>query len=204
MKRCAVLLCIVGCARADQADTDARRDAPQNAGSDARGADSPSGGCAFTGVLASWDFTGESGSQTFSAVKTTAPGVTAGSVTRSTALTAVSGQNSINASNWATAASRDMTKYFSLSVIAPTGCQLTVSSLAIDAHASSTGPATAQLATSADSYAQTTALSIAVASTPSLTATGAMIELRVYGYAANSSSGTMRLQNTLSVTGSVQ
>ena len=208
MKLWTVLLCLVGCARANLADVDASptRDAPQSSGGDAHTSDSNAGGCAqaFTGVLATWDFSGESGSQTFTAVKTTAPGVTAGSAMRSSGLTAVSGLNSINASNWATASARDSAKYFALSVIAPAGCQLTVTSVAIDARASSSGPTMAQLSTSADTYAQTATVSTAVSSTPVLSATGGTVELRIYGYAASASTGTMRLQNTLAISGSVE
>jgi len=156
-------------------------------------------------MVASWSFVGEPGSQTMTAAATMASGVTAGPVSRSAALVVASGVGSINSSGWATTSSLDSTKYYTFSVTPPAGCVLDLSSLAIDAKSSSTGPTLAVVATSADSFGQTASVSTSAASTGNLSVAGAsgMVELRVFGYSAPSTGGTMRIQNTLSLTGSV-
>ncbi len=185
-------------------DVDAAIDAPSGSGM----RDAAQAGCAqaFTGVLATWDFTGQPGNQASTAVKTTAPGVVAGPVQRATGLTAVSGADAINSSNWALTAQPDPTKYYAFTIAPPSGCTIAISALSIDAKASGTGPAMAVIATSIDSYVQTTAISTAAKSTPSLAPPPqvASIELRVFGYGATATAGTLRLQTTLSVTGSLQ
>src|SRR4051812_12191031 len=114
-----------GCAMARE-NPNARVDAAgSGGGSDARGLDGSSSagidagtdsggstGCAFSGALATWTFTTEAGSQASTAASSTSHGVTASGVQRSTGLTAVSGQNSINSSGWPTAATVDTTKYY--------------------------------------------------------------------------------------------
>lgn len=185
-------------------DVDAAIDAPKGSGSH----DAATTGCAqaFTGVLATWDFTGAAGNQASTAVKTTATGVVAGAVQRAAGLTAVSGANAINSSNWSLAAQPDLTKYYAFTIAPPSGCTLAISMVSIDAKASGTGPAMGALATSVDSYAQTTAISTAAPSTPALAPPPqvAPIELRMYGYGATATAGTLRLQTTLSITGSLQ
>ena len=180
-------------------------DAPQNVQADAA-IDAPSGACghAFTGVLATWTFAGQPGSQATTTAMSSAAGITAGSVQRASALTASSGASSMNSSNWAIGAI-DKTKYYSLTLAPASGCGLSITSVAIDVKSSSTGPAMAVIASSADNYAQQAAVSTSAASTPALTATASgMLELRVYGFSATSAAGTMRVQNTLTVTGSIQ
>lgn len=160
---------------------------------------------ATTGVLATWSFAGATGSQTSTATASSAAGITASPISR-TGVTATSGSGSINASNWPTAAQRDLGKYYTFSVTPPAGCTLTLTSVAIDGRASGTGPTQASVATSADAFAATAAVSTTAASTPSLTVTAATgpIEIRIYGFAASSTGGTFRLQNTLTLSGSLQ
>ena len=106
----------------------------------------------------------------------------------------------------ATAATLDVTKYYTFSITPPSGCAMTLTSAAVDAKSSGTGPTMAAIATSADTYTATAAVSTTAASTPALTVVGATgaIEIRIYGYAASATGGTMRLQTTLSVSGSLQ
>jgi hypothetical protein len=61
------------------------------------------------------------------------------------------------------------------------------------------------IATSADNFAQQLSISTSTASSPSLVVSAgtAQLEIRVYGYFASSTSGTMRIQNTFSLTGSL-
>jgi len=77
--------------------------------------------------------------------------------------------------------------------------------MAIDVLASGTGPAMAAVATSADSFAQNAMVSTSAASSPLLTVTAVhgALELRVLGYSATATTGTMRIQNTMSITGAL-
>jgi len=179
-------------------------DAPKQSGTaDA----SQTGGCtnAFTGVLATWDFAAELGNQASTAVKSTATGVVAGSIERATGLTPVSGANAINSSNWPTAAQPDPAKHYKLTIAPPSGCALQITSLAIDARASATGPAMAAVTTSVDSYGQQLAIAPTAMSTPamSIPAQTTMVELHVSGYAASATTGTFRLQSLFTVSGSL-
>lgn len=194
------------------AGPDARRNSP-----DARGADAPNNihtpdappasGCvqAFTGVLATWNLATAAGNQASSAATSTATGVTAGALTRSAGLTPASGSGSINSSGWPTAASPDATLYYTFTITPPAGCKLALSSAAIDIAHSSTGPAAGAIASSSDNYANKVSISTSTAATPSLVVAGGttQLEIRVYGYSASSGSGTMRIQNTLSLSGSL-
>jgi hypothetical protein len=197
---------------ADAANDKSRSDAAQHADAAVQPADAkadapPSGSCAspFTGVLATYSFTGATGNQASTAASATATGMTAGPISRSAGLTAVSGATSINSSNWPLSATLDPTKYYALSVTPPAGCTLSLTSAAIDAKSSSTGPATASVATSADNFAAAVTISTSAPSTPTLAVTNATgaIEIRVYGYSASATAGTLRLQNTLTVSGSL-
>jgi len=208
-----VAVCAVGCAKAGEesravdAATGSHADASQSPG-DARADATASGTCqhATSGVLATYSFTSETGNQTSTAAASSATGLTASALQRSSGLTAVSGAGSINSSGWPTAAQLDATKYYTFTLMPPSGCTLTLSSSAVDAKASSTGPASAAIATSKDSYAATATVSTSAPSTPTLSVTAATgtIEVRIYGWAASSTSGTFRLQNTLTISGSLQ
>ena len=167
----------------------------------------PASGCAqaFTGVLATWSLTAAAGNQASSAASSTATGVTAGALTRSAGLTAASGTGSINSTGWPTTSSPDTTKYYTFTITPPSGCKLALSSSALDISHSGTGPANGAIATSSDNYANKVSVSTSAAATPSLVVAGGttQLEIRVYGYTASSGSGTMRIQNTLSLSGSL-
>jgi len=203
-----------GCARGTEQHTGPTPDGSNGPHPDASGSvdaaqdiDAPSGACAmpFSGVLATWTFTGQPGNQASTPSSSTAPGVTAGAVQRSSGLTAVSGSGSINSSNWSLTAMADTTKYYTFTVTPPSGCAMDLTMLSIDAKSSSTGPTMAQVGTSADTYGQTSMVATSTASTPALSVSGAsgMIELRVSGFSASGAAGTMRVQNTLKITGSL-
>jgi hypothetical protein len=164
------------------------------------------GSCSFTGALAAYDFTGESGDQTSTTATSTAPGVAAGNVKRAGTLTAVSGADSINASGWATASHADTTKYYTLSVTPPSGCSLDITSISIDTSASGSGPSTGAVATSEDSFGAMTTFTTGATHNNTLSVSGSTsaVEIRIYGYSASSSAGTMRMQSTLTVTGSLK
>ena len=209
MSRLLFVLAVAGCATAGQTTGDGpRHDGGGDGGIDSSH-DAPPGSCANpkTGTIATWSFIGEPGSQTMTAAvaNMTAAGVTAGPVTRSAGLTVASGVGSINSSNWATGSTLDPSKYYTFALTPQSGCVLDLTSIAIDAKSSSTGPTLAVVATSADSFGQTASVSTSAASTANLTVgnASAMVELRVFGYSASASGGTMRIQNTLTLTGSL-
>lgn len=175
---------------------------PQNDASTTK--DSGNSNCAFSGTLATFDLTGEPGNQTSTAVKSTAKGVTAGALTRASTITATSGVNSINGSNWATSSSADATRYYTFSLTPPSGCSLAIDTLTISTHASGTGPTNAALATSDDAFAAKTTFTVGSAK-PAVAVSGASgaVEVRVYGYGATSAGGTFRIDGTLTITGAL-
>lgn len=172
-----------------------------------QGADaSPSSACAltFSGVIATWTFSGEPGSQTTTPLATTASGVTGAGITRSTALIAASGTGTMNASNWGTSAQADTAKYYTMSITPPSNCTIDLTSIATDLKASTTGPAKAAVGSSQDNFGQTVVLSTSTTSTGSLAISASgPIELRLFGYNASGSIGTLRLQNTLTISGAI-
>ncbi len=225
--------CLMACATASPpelraadaavADLDAAVDAPRRldapasdarppvdgaiVAADAAPLDAPIAACALpaSGVLATWSMTTAPGGQATSAASSAAPGVTAGDLHRAAGLTASAGAGSMSASNWATSAQRDLSRYYTLSIAPPAGCRLDLSSLSVSAKASGTGPAAAAVATSADAFALTASVATAAPSTPALAVTDATgaVEVRLYGYGATSASGTLRLQTELTLSGVV-
>ncbi len=173
------------------------------------GVDAGSGSSActapFSGVLATWTFVGASGTQTATNVATTATGVSATAISRSPALAPAAGLDSISAGNWPQIGTLDSQSYFTASITSPTGCHVVVTALGVDAKSSNTGPMMAAVGTSADAFAAPVTISTSTPSTPALTAASTgQLELRIFGFAATASGGTMRIQNTLTVTGRVQ
>ena len=129
-------------------------------------------------------------------------GITASVVTRSPALTAVSGAGSINSSGWPTGA-MDAARYYTLTITPAAGCQLDLTAMTIDAKASASGPTAGSVAASTDAFAHTTVVSTSAPGTIALAVTGATspIEVRVYGFGAASATGTLRIQSMLSISG---
>lgn len=159
----------------------------------------------FNGVLATFDFTNEPGNQASTPAKSTAPNVTATAMARSNAVTPTTGVNSINASNWTMQSQVDTTRYYAFSIAPPQGCTLDITQIAVDTKSSSTGPSTGSVATSADKFGQQTTFATNVPTKVSVTASMQTntVEVRVYGYGASSTSGTMRIQNTLTISGAL-
>ena len=207
-----IALALTACARgrSEEPLVDARSvDAATQVDAAAQGPDAPtsSSTCAdaFAGTLATWNLATESGNQASTAATMVVHGITAGAITRSAGLTAVTGIGSINSSGWATTAQRDPAKYYAFTLAPPTGCVLAITGAMIDARSSGTGPVSASLSTSVDNYAAAATVSTTTAGTVAVTAmAGGMIEIRIYGYAASSSGGTFRLQNSLAITGELK
>lgn len=185
---------------------DAAPDAASDAGPDA----APDAGpvtCAFTGKLVSFDLSKLVAGQAGLAASTSAPGVTAGSLTRA-GVTAVSASGAMNSSNWPTGAV-DTGKHYVFSVTPPATCTMTVTALALDLKASNTGPAMAAVGTSVDSYAALSNLVVTPAGGSTnaplagVSGVSGALEVHVFGFNAGTSAGTLRIENTLSVIGSL-
>ncbi|CAN5584917.1 hypothetical protein BH11MYX1_BH11MYX1_39800 [soil metagenome] len=218
MMRALVLISIAACATAtaehragdggtSEGDAADHRDAEvtQHDGSASGSASGSGSGCSFTGDLATWDLTGQTGSEVAVVAGMTANGVTAGALTRSGGINASTGIGSINSTNWPSQATLDNAKYYKFTVAAPTGCTITITGLSIDLKASGTGPVMGSLATSVDAFAATMTASTTAPSTPTLTVSSTSgIELHVYGFSATSAGGTLRIQNLLVVRGSLE
>ena len=160
----------------------------------------------FSGALLTFDLAGQPGSEPSARATSAAAGVSAGSLSRSTALVAAAGSASINASNWPAAGRADPDQYYAFTVTPSAGCALTLASLSIDVRASTTGPTAGDVATSVDGFAHhsgpfggTAVVNVAL---PVVGLSGP-IEVRIYGFGASSTAGTMRLQNTLSLEGAL-
>jgi hypothetical protein len=163
-------------------------------------------GHGFAGALVTFDLSSQTGSETSAAATSSATGVTGGALSRAAALTAESGSGSINSSGWGTTTSADATKYYTFTVTPASGCTVALTTLALDVKASSTGPASGNVATSADSFG-VHSTTFAGTATPSVSlgvSSTSAIEIRVYGFGASSSSGTFRVENTLTLSGSIQ
>ena len=200
---------------ADAASSDARTPTSEASTPDAgatvgdgvfdSGADADDVSCAFAGKLVTFDLTKMTGTQASLAAASRAPGATVTPLARA-GVDAVSGSGAMNASNWPTGAV-DPNKHFVFSITPPAGCSMTLTSLAIDLKRSSTGPSKAAVGTSADTYA--TLQNVTVTTTggsvdvplPGVTGVSDAVEVHVHGVEASSSSGTLRIQNTLALTG---
>ena len=187
-------------------DTGLASDAPSDVAKDSSPAGD--GGCPGHGTseaLLTFDLSSLSGITTSVMPTTTVAGVTGGALSRSAALTAVSASGGFNSSGWGSGSSADATKYDTFTVIPAAGCTVMLSSVALDVSASGSGPTNGDVATSANAFA-THSTAFAGTSTPTVTLTASgtgAVEVRIYGYGATSSGGTMRIQNTLTLTGSV-
>jgi hypothetical protein len=180
-------------------------DASQDATLDA-GADSSSlCNSMFMGTLATWDFTGEPGNQASTAAKSVAQGITATAVSRANTITPVAGTNSINGSGWSLS-KLDGTRYYTFTITPAAKCALDISSVAIDTKASNTGPADGAIATSDDSFVSATHFGPNSSTTVNLSVSGSTkaVEIRIYGYNASSAQGTLRVQNTLTISGALK
>lgn len=176
--------------------------APPDAAPDT-GAPDSAGGCpAFTGALATFDLSSQPGNETSASATATATGVTAGPLTRGGALTAATGSGSINSAGWPAAI--DATRFYTFSVTPPAGCTLRLSTLALDVKASANGPSSVDVATSVDAYASHKTASASSSGTITLSASsGGTLTVRIFGYGATSSGGTLRIQNTLTLSGTL-
>jgi hypothetical protein len=198
-----------GMAETGSADTGTTAEAgpPADAAPEVGVSDSGCAGHGTTGVLVTFDLSSQSGSEATATATSSVTGIASGAaVARAAGLTAVSGSGSINASGWPSGSTANASDYFTLTVTPAAGCSVTLTTASLDVKASSTGPSTADVATSMDAFGTHTA-SFAGTATPKVTLTGVTstgaIELRVYGYGASGTTGTFRIENTLTLSGSI-
>jgi hypothetical protein len=158
----------------------------------------------FSGALLKFDLSSQPGTEATAAPTTTATGVTGGALTRGGALTPTAGSGSMNSSNWPVLI--DPTKFYTFTITPAAGCTVALTTLALDLSASGSGPLTADVATSPDNFGSpSTPVSTSGTASVSLagvSGTGA-IEIRVYGNGASSAAGTFRIQNTLTLSGTL-
>ena len=194
-------------ATATDAATDDAREKPGDAAPDSL----PEAGelvtCAFVGQLVSFDLTKIVAGQASLAPTTKGPGVNAASLAI-VGVTVAPTNGAMNATNWPMGGV-DVTKYYSFSVTPPAGCRMTLTALTVDLKASSAGPAMAAMATSVDGYAALTSLAISSAGGSAtvplagIRGVNGSVEIHVFGFNARSTVGTMRIENMLSLPGSL-
>lgn len=162
--------------------------------------------CAFNGQLLAFNLGQAMGSQVDLLPSSKASGLGVSALRRG-GVVAVATNSAMNASDWPTGAV-DVAKHFTFTVTPPPGCALAAASLSVDLKASPTGPTSAAAATSADGFGALKSLpvssagGVAVAALLGGKASGA-VEVRIFGFDASSSAGTLRLQGTLALTGSL-
>jgi hypothetical protein len=158
-----------------------------------------------SGILVTFDLSGQPGNEASAAATSSVTGVTAGPISRSVGLTPVSGTDSINSSGWPAGTAPDKNLFDTFTITPAAGCTVTLTSLSIDVKASPTGPAHAEVGTSADGYTTvSTPFAGTSTETVTLSASGtAPITVRVFGYGATSSAGTLRIENTMTLSGTI-
>ena len=184
--------------------TDAGDGGPADGGTDA----GDGGPCSYSGTLVTYDMNALTGTAAKADPTTVNAGLTATAITR-VGVSGVSANGGLNANNWPNTATANAGKYFTLSFTAPAGCAVATSSITLDLKSSSSGPTKAGLATSADAYATETPATVTTvggATTVAVvtdTAAGGTLEVRIYGYSAALASGTMRVEDVLSIQGNL-
>ena len=105
----------------------------------------------FSGALAVFNLASEPGDEASASATSSAKSVKVGALSRGGALTPISGSASINSSNWPSSA--DPTRFYTFTITPAAGCTVSLTTLALDVHASSSGPSTGDVATSIDNFA---------------------------------------------------
>lgn len=157
-----------------------------------------------TSLSVTWDLSGQDGAET-AVAGSASSGLTTGLLARSSDLVAATGTGSINSTGFPIGTSLDPTVgYYTFTVAPAPGCTLVLSNASIDTQTSAEGPAAVVLATSVDGFAQVTSLTPTSVNTPTLAVSAATeIEVRVFGYAATTTTGSMRIENTLTLVGAL-
>ena len=157
--------------------------------------------------LARWDFSVLSGAAVSAPVTSTDPSVqSAGDVTRGAGLTAASNNGAFSSSGWTGGSAPDANDCYQFSITPAPGNILDIDTLHFAEARSATGIAMFEVRSSLDNFASVIDVAVAV---PDDTATrdhsialgtafdeiSAPVTFRIYGYAAEGSTGTWRLIN---------
>jgi hypothetical protein len=169
----------------------------------------PPAACAFAyaGSLVSFDLAAVTGVPASVGPAAIAAGLTVTPLER-VGVTPVSASGALNASTWPTGGLQPG-KYYTFTVTAPAGCTMTLTTVVVDLKASTNGPKNAAVGSSVDKFAAlaaatvTTAGGAATVPVPGVVAIQGAVELRVFGFAAAASGGTLRVQDVLTLAGSL-
>ncbi len=157
--------------------------------------------------LIRYDFSGSPGNQSFNLATILDPHVTAGTLFRGSGLSSNTTQNSINSSGWSLTASIDPNDYYSFSLAPSANYQMSLSSLSFRERRSSTGIREFQIRSSLDGFSSIvpgSVISIPDVDTErdqtislggTFSGLTSAVEFRIYGYNAEGTTGTWRLQN---------
>ena len=157
--------------------------------------------------LVKWDFTGALGSQTSTSATFTATGITAASISRGSGVAGSASGSSISSTGWTSSNTIDSNDYYTFAITVDAASTLNLDSISFAERRSGTGIRTLSVRSSLDGYAtdlvtpigvpddtavrdQTVALSSSFEALTNTTVT-----FRIYGYAAEASTGTWRIQN---------
>jgi hypothetical protein len=166
------------------------------------------GGEVKAGMILRFDFTGKAGNETSLSATDVNALVLAGDLTRGSGLTASAAGDSFSASGWTTSNSIDANDYFQFTVTSNANTTMSLDRLSFAERRSGTGTRNFELRSSTNGF--TTSSSQAVFGFPDDTNTrqrsivltglsnlsgGTSVTFRVYGYSAEASAGTWRLQN---------
>jgi hypothetical protein len=157
--------------------------------------------------LAKWDFSGLTGAAASAPVTTTDAAVqTASPITRGGGLTTASFTAALSSSDWTSAGTRDETDFYQFSITPVPGSLLDLDVLHFSEARSATGIALFEVRSSLDNFAAAIGSAVTVpddtASRDHSIPLGAafdsvagQVTFRIYGYAAEGSTGTWRLRN---------
>jgi hypothetical protein len=163
-------------------------------------------------ILMSWDFAGNSGSETTVTALYFAPNVSStgpsGIISRGSGLNPAGNTNRFNANNWSQAGLVDAVAnndYMEWTITPAPGYQISVSSLVYNWQRSGTGPPNITIRSNQDSYSTNLDTKTGLITTPNngLTSTittinnvAAAVTFRIYGYGATSSTGSGGFEGT--------
>lgn len=158
-------------------------------------------------IIAQWDFTGQPGNQVSTVGSSLVAGVSVGDLTRGSGISLSSTINSMNSFSWTTSSSIDSNDYYLFSLAPTAGYEVSLASVAFAERRSPTGIRTFELRSSLDGFAAAIPGTITgvpdddlvrnqslVLGTPFTNLT-TEVTFRLYGYSAESGTGTWRLQN---------
>lgn len=156
--------------------------------------------------IVTFSFTGAAGNESSFAPDSQPVGATVGSMTRGSGLTADTTAGTFNSSSWTTGLSADANDYYTFSITPHSGISMSLTRLELDERRSASGIRNWSVRSSLDSFGSDLALfsvpddistrtDQAVALNSAFGSLTSSLEFRIYGFAAESGSGTWRIDN---------